>query len=319
MNGTASTKSKDIGNRITFDAAYFIKLGRGGKWEEDCIRDGMMRLGFNNPYHDEHLAGDYENYRQALAAEGKSAGTITSIVNQVRRFYEADSSTMWITFYHRQLWWGTALPDIKRDRDGTRVRMIAGGWKSYDTNGQPLSVDRLSGRLTKVQMYRGTICEVRASSYLRRRLNGKSPLAVAAAEAAYESLVGSLVPVIRLLTWRDFELLADLIFTNGGWQRMAIVGRTVKNIDLDLKMPVSGTRAFVQVKASSNQDELNSYVADFQANDLYDEMYYVVHSTSNDLKSPADCPKKVTILNGEKLARLCVDAGLTDWLMKIAG
>ena len=26
--------------------AYFIKLGRAGEWEAECLRDGIIRLGF---------------------------------------------------------------------------------------------------------------------------------------------------------------------------------------------------------------------------------------------------------------------------------
>lgn len=36
---------------VEFENAYFIKLGRRGGWEKSCIEDGLIRLGFVDPFH----------------------------------------------------------------------------------------------------------------------------------------------------------------------------------------------------------------------------------------------------------------------------
>ncbi len=45
-----------------------------------------------------------------------------------------------------------------------------------------------------------------------------------AARAAREAMTASAVDLIQNLDWRDFELLADLIFTSSGWRRTSAVG-----------------------------------------------------------------------------------------------
>ena len=42
--------------------------------------------------------------------------------------------------------------------------------------------------------------------------------------------VRALVPLMHLLTWKDFELLVDLVFANSGWRRVGVVGKTQKTI-----------------------------------------------------------------------------------------
>lgn len=40
---------------------WFIKLGGKGNWEKSCIEDeGTIRIGYENPYHENSLAGDWE-------------------------------------------------------------------------------------------------------------------------------------------------------------------------------------------------------------------------------------------------------------------
>jgi hypothetical protein len=53
---------------------------------------------------------------------------------------------------------------------------------------------------------------------------------------------------MKLLGPRDFETLVDLVFSTSGWRRQGVVGKTQKTLDLDLILPSTGERAFVQVK-----------------------------------------------------------------------
>ena len=74
-------------------------------------------------------------------------------------------------------------------------------------------------------------------------------------------MVQRIVPLMRLLTWQDFELLVDLVFTNSGWRRVGPVGKTQKTVDIELMLPTTGERAFVQVKSSAGKRDLDEYLA----------------------------------------------------------
>jgi hypothetical protein len=53
---------------------------------------------------------------------------------------------------------------------------------------------------------------VKELGYLLDKINGRASPAVNEAEGAYSALISKLLPLIRQLTWKDFELLTDLIF-----------------------------------------------------------------------------------------------------------
>jgi len=170
-------------------------------------------------------------------------------------------------------------------------------------------MDGLHGKLTKVQMYQGTICEVKEREYLRNRINNKVAIEVDNAMKNLHVLENSLIPLIRNLPWKEFELLVDLIFSYAGWKRLGIIGKSEKDIDLDLIMPVNERRAFVQVKAASDQNEFDKYEEYFYQNGIYDEMYYVVHTMKSSIIQ-SDENKNVYIIDINKLIKLVINAGL---------
>lgn len=306
-------------NPATANNARFIKLGASGEWETECIEatPGLIRLGFNNPLHQQCLAGEWDALTTyMLNDQGKTKGKATEITNQVRDFYTLDENTLWITFYRRQLWWCFASPEVTQLDDGTRVRCTSTGWSNKSIGGSNLFIESLSGSLTKTQGFRGTICSVNAFEYLKRRLCDEVLPEVDAARACLSDLLDSLVPVIRSLNWKDFELLCDLIFSNAGWQRIATLGGTEKSVDLDMVSPVTQRRLFVQVKSRATQDTFQKYLDEFEGHDQYDEMFFIVHSPRGDASTwTIGCDPKIKVLVATDVARLTVTAGLTDWLI----
>jgi hypothetical protein len=95
---------------------------------------------------------------------------------------------------------------------GNRRRATVDGWHSRSVKGTPLTSDRISGHLLKVQMFQGTICRVKPLEYLLRKLNDELSPEVAAAEEAERALMDAIVRLMRLLTWQDFELLGPDVF-----------------------------------------------------------------------------------------------------------
>lgn len=291
----------------------FIKLGENGRWEKSCIEEGTLRLGYQSDQHAQSLEGRWDEVRQAWS-QGVPAGVATRHVNQIRDFYEQPRDTLWITFHNRALYWCFADTEvIEREDDKSRERKAVGGWSNRDLKGQPLLVENLDGRITQVQGFRGTLCRVGHADYLIQKIRGEQTAESAAATSAFDSLCRHVDDLIRSLWWHDFELLADILFTRAGWQRLSVMGKTEKNLDIDLSHPLSGRRAFVQVKSRADRSTLESSIAAFRAATMYEEMYFVVHTADPDVLGHEE--PGVKILTGVELARHAINAGLTDWLI----
>lgn len=151
-------------------------------------------------------------------------------------------------------------------------------WRSTHVLGEPLTKDRLSGGPTKLAAYRGTSCNADVADYVVRRINGQKIPEVEQAIGALEDMKRVIVPLMQLLGPRDFETLVDLVFSTSGWRRQGIVGKTQKTLDIDLLLPSTGERAFVQVKPKTTTAELQEYVARLDDAGPYDRMFYVFHS-----------------------------------------
>lgn len=294
------------------DRVRYIKLGEGGSWEKECLEKGIIRFGFGTAKPERFSLSsshDWKQLTQSFIAEGKDQGTATRFTNETRIFFEDDGSTLWITFVGERLCWGLLAPTPPQGHsDGRGVwRTVAGGWRWTDLNGEQLTKDRLSGAVTKLAAYRGTSCKVDVSDYVIRRINGKKIPEVERGVAALEETKASVLKMMKLLGPRDFEMLVDLVFSTSGWRRQGIVGRTQKTLDVDLVLPSTGERAFVQVKSKTTSGELAQYVGKLEELDLYDKMFYVFHSGEAKIDD-----ERVTIIGPEKLAEMIVDAGLVN-------
>ena len=180
--------------------------------------------------------------------------------------------------------------------------------------GQLLHIENLDGRVTKVQAFRGTICSVEPEDYLIRKIRGDEQPDVKDALNKYEALKSSLEELMRGLWWSDFELLADLVFAQSGWQRVLILGKTEKDIDIAILSPVTGKRAFVQVKSRANLATLEQSITAFRQMPQYDEMYFVVHTADGAVAKYSE--PGVAVIDISRLAELVMTAGLVDWLIK---
>ncbi|WP_025675319.1 hypothetical protein [Salinivibrio socompensis] len=300
---------------IEANTVKFIKLGQSGGWEERCIESDkpMIRLGFDNPHHQKCLDEDW-GFMNRYWLESKTKGKATETTNQIKDFYTQPATTMWITFYKRKLYWCFAKKEVIQLEDGSRIREVDGEWQSCNVKGEHLYVENLSGKLTKVQMFRGTICSVKESNYLLKRINAIELPEVQTAKDSLNNLVSSVKPLIKNLGWQDFELLVDLVFSNAGWQRVATLGKVEKSIDLDVISPVTGRRAFIQVKSQSSKDEFKGYIEQFEGMPQYDEMYYICHTGTSALEE-IQFPNNVQLIGLNHMAHLTVNAGLVKWLI----
>lgn len=304
--------------------ALYIKLGERGKYAERCIeRDQTIYMDFRPVSHSLCAEGQWDEV--LLDAKRHYPKTFTSVRNQLEEFYEASEDVVWITFHRGALWWCrskrgvTLVQDQSRD-EFNRIRRVIGRWEQL-----PLALDRLSGKLTMLQGYRGTLCSVGREqfAYLLRKIKGEEDENVAAAESAKGSLESAILEIIRGLHWRDFELLVDLIFTNAGWKRVSEVGKIQKTVDLVLDAPIIGRRYGVQVKSEADRADFEAYKSEVEGRPE-PKHYFVVHSPRSDLHELAERmteeeKEKVEVLGPQQLARLSVKYGLVDWIIEKAG
>ena len=304
--------------------ARFIRLGPSGNWDALCLEDGTMRFGHPDVPHELALKGELEPIKEIYARLGKAKGSDTRYANQVLDFYASGEDTVWVTFSKGFLWWGVAEPEVTlidydrkgHDKRGNRYRRMIGGWHKTDIRGRELHRVDLAGFLTMKSGFQGTICNLRPSefSYLMRMIKAEElPEAIAArqAKATMEQAVSGL---INHLEPDDFELLVDLIFSRGGWQRVGEVGGTQKTTDLELIQPLTGERAAVQVKSSTNQTQLQEYIDSFAGMGA-DRYFYVYHSSRQKLDVG---DSSIRLVGPAELAQYAVDLGLTDWLLRKA-
>jgi len=298
------------------EKVFFIKLGSKGDWEEECVDiENTIKLGFHNPLHDECLKGNWDKVNHYWRTTGqKTLGKATETTNQIKTFYETNEKTLWITFYKRKLYWCFVKPEVTILKDRSRIRNVKGKWSCKDINGDELFVENLRGSLTKVQGFRGTICSVSEADYLVNRINCVTSSDVTEFLNKLNALKKSMIPLIKGLNWKDFELLTDMIFLTAGWQRISTRGKTEKSIDLTLLSPLNNKKAFVQVKSKSSFNEYQKYLNDFKNMDQFNELYYVVHSADEKLIS-AEAPSNVNIITIQSIADLVVDSGLVNWLV----
>lgn len=295
----------------------FIKLGYGGGWEKSCIEDeNTIRMGYESPFHRECLNRDWAPVREFwLKARNGDQGTTSRDIKQIMDFYELSDSDIWVTFYKRKMYWCHAEKNVIELDDGTRIRKVIGAWQCEDKNGIPLAIENIDGRVTQVQGFRGTICDVHLPEYLLRKINGELQPEVEAAKTSLMELKGNIENLIKGLWWKDFELLVDLIFAQSGWQRISVLGKTEKDIDLDVFSPVTQKRAFVQVKSSTSASQMRECYDSFIQYKQYDEMYFVFHTSGVSIEDFRIKDPRLHLWDASRVAELVIHAGLIDWLI----
>lgn len=293
--------------------AYFIKLGEGGEWAKECIEKGIIKFGYRGTPNDPCLRGEWDEVKAFwIERRNGDKSTAANDTRQIRTYYEATSDDIFITFSDGYLWWcqPRGVPVVLAEEGGIRVRPTVDGWHNASITGGPLLIGRLSGKLAMTQMYRGTICEVRDKDYLLRRVTGQSIPELVEIEATEQRLVEQILSMVRLLSPEDFELMVELIFSRSGWQRQLRTGGTLKTIDLELLLPTTGERAFVQVKSRTDQAEFEAYAAAFAASDAYQRMFYVWHTGTLKELSAAN----ITLWGPDDIGGYVLNAGLLAWL-----
>lgn len=299
----------------------YIKLGFSGNEAQWCIDNKAIYLGYGHPnLHLNAEQGNWDNVFDILmiGREDTSSqrGAATRHLNQIKSFYDLTENDYFITFHQNKLWWCQPKGKAVLYHNGLdeRMRGTVNGWSDKDLKGQFLWEDHIDGRISQVQAFRGTICEVQETEQLLRIIKGEMKPETKVAMEARTHLLNSLEPLISALNDVDFELLTDLIFARLGWQRESVLGKTKKGIDLVLHNPISNKTVNVQIKSRSTLNELKTFIDDCNKQDK--EGYFVVHNDTEELKNFTDKEVGITLLGKKQISQLCVKLGLVDWLIK---
>jgi hypothetical protein len=300
-------------------AVRYLKLGRSGAWAPQAFADGIIPFGFREIAHEACAAGDWEEARRQLAVAGRSKGGISQGLRELRDFYDLGEHCLWITFADGHLWWAFAKPEVVEVADPfedgpRRYRHTVAGWHRQSLTGEPLTIRSLSSALTRVAGYRMTICTVEREDYLLRRIRGEEEPLLQEARSLRADLEDVAARMIAQLDWRDFEVLVELIFTRGGWQRQSAIGDGEVDIDLLLDHPTTRETAWVQVKSTAAQAVLDDYLTRFQRDGSCDRFYFAVHTPKGTLTLPDERP--LQLWTGTTLARNAISVGLFDWLIE---
>ena len=298
-------------------AVRYIKLGRGGMWSDEAISAGIIPFGYRHVQHEPCIQGDWAEVARQLRQAVRSPSGITQGLRELHDFYELDDNCLWVTFADGHLWWTFAETEVVAVADPAeegphRYRRTIGGWHRSSLTGEPLAVRSLSSALTRVAGYRMTICTVDREDYLLRRIRGEEEPLLTEARQLRAGLVDVATRMIAALDWRDFEIMVELIFTRGGWQRQSALGDGEVDIDLLLDQPTTGETAWVQIKSSASQAVLGDYLSRFHRDGSAQRFYFVCHSPKGTLTLPPGT--NLHLWAGGELAQRALASGLMDWL-----
>jgi hypothetical protein len=303
---------------INFTKAYYIKLGKGGIWEESSINEDKARIGWKTWQLSDINEGDWEALKKKYRKESKTKGAATADLNALKNFAKSTSDDIWITFHSSRLWWcHLGETDIQED-DISKYRQLSGKWQFKDTSGNSLLANQIPGTIGKVQGFRGTICTLSKDEVeaLKRLLNDVPSEAHKTISQIKANLVTEVAKGMEPLHWKDFETLVDLVFRNAGWRRVSLLGEEMKYVDMELQAPITGDMYQVQVKSTATLIEYEEYAQQF-LHGSFKKLYFVVHSPEKNLAAYVnDKYKDVELILPNRLAEMVVDLGLTDWLLK---
>jgi len=302
--------------KINSTSAYYIKLGKGGEFEKDCLKNNYLKLGYCQDDHELCLSGKWMEIieqRELRTPEVKRGAK--NQVRQLRTFYEADEHTLWITFMNEKLYWCFAEKKIEKLPGNYKIRRLIGKWAHTDIFGNDLFENKLSGNLTRTKGYPQTICRINdAYDQLIKKINGEKNEVAEKANLNKADLETQIGCLIKSFPPKDFEILVELIFSRAGLQKISETGKTQKNIDILLVSPITNETFSVQVKSSANYRDYDGYRQKFDDSG-YNRFFFVVHSPKKELEDKKLEHKLEDVWLTNELTKMVVKYGLVDWVI----
>lgn len=301
--------------KIACKNVFYIKLGRNGVWEESSIKNNIMRIGWKGQSVHDINNGNWEKIKKELEEEINNKGAATRDYRALRMICESTPEDMWITFYNNYLWWCRVSEEGIFEDNISKYRKVD-KWRNDNINGDYLIINDISGKISKMQGFRGTACKVNEVDELVRLINSEDSPEYLSIKKSKSLLCRNVERALKLLHWKDFETIVDLIFRGAGWRRVSVLGETMKFSDIELEDPINNDFYQVQIKSSSTYKEFEDYKMKFDRS-KYRKLFFVVHSPDAKLAGVKnESGGEVQLILPDKLSEMVVDLGLTNWLMK---
>jgi hypothetical protein len=299
------------------NSVRYVKNGTGGQWWQAARANNQIHAGWKSVPSELLLAPDFPKIEDVLKKEFGTRQGAKQDFNALCDLLDGPSKHIWMTFQDSCMWWCTVLdgasvnPNGESPEKGNFWLTCNRPWSNKSLKGRLLANSDLPGSVTRTAGFRATVCTPKAWEAILRIIGDeRDPDAISASKARgdYEHAV---LTMIKRLSWKDFEQLIDHILTRTGWARISMLGKTQEGIDIEAENLAAGEIAFVQVKGSSDQQELDDYIERFQnRRDLYARMIFAVHSGK--FTPPTD--NAVQVWTGDHLAHLVVRLGLGEWV-----
>lgn len=307
---------------IDFEDAYYIKLGLKGVWENELKQGGKVRIGYSYIKTQDILNENWTKikneiklvYEQQNKSDVAKKAGATLDLNALKAFCKADDNIIFITFSDNKLWWCKLKDGKLKEDEISRYRETKIGWHNTDINGTLLNLDQISGKLTKTQGFRATLCKVKEIPTLKNLINSQNSENFNEINKAKSELIKKIQKCLGDLHWNDFELLVDLIFHQSGWKRISVLGEKIKSIDMVLEDQITKDRYQVQIKSSASVQEFRKCAEEFTGLGAR-KLFFVVHDDKNLLELNNKNFPNVELILSEKLAEMIVDLGLTNWFV----
>jgi hypothetical protein len=184
-------------------------------------------------------------------------------------------------------------------------------WSDQSLNGALLELKHLPKSVSVMSRYQGTVCKPKQEESIWRAIRGESDPAVDQFRTARVAYQAALRTMVERLHPRELEDLIDLLFARGGWSRLAMVGGTEKDWDLQTEHPELGERVAIQVKVEAGQQELTDYEQRYIDDGRFNRLFFVV---ARPRSKEGLHPKKAIVWTSIELAELVERRGLAEWL-----
>lgn len=305
--------------------AYFIKLGEAGCWEQDSLQSNKVRFGWKYISVTDIINRKWNLIKTQIdndfISRGKKTGS-TNDFNALKNICESDGDTIFITFISGMMYWCTIIPGSIGEDPISKYIETNITWTNHNISGKrDFFINNLSGRLTKLQLFMGTLCtvgnELKEFDYLCNLINGLESQEYTNLLKAMENLKVEIKPAIKSLSPKDFEIFIDLLFRNIGWRRTSVLGEVMKFFDLILEEPLPKSIHGVQIKSRSTLTEYNKYRSTFlnQYSTSINTFYYFVHSPDKNLADYIETNDQIKIMKADDICEMAIESGLVYWLL----
>lgn len=307
---------------IEFTKAHYIKLGKGGKWADKCIKKGIIRIGWSfiqgvNEINSKEWNIIEEKIKSYYKSKNKKNGA-TQDYNALRRICEASQNEVFITFHNGIMYWCQPMNGPLEMDEESKFRKCLNGWSSEPiVGGKSFFISDISGYITKTQGFQGTSCQLdsKQTEIVYRLINNLKNQSMFKVESLMNQLIETAIELLKNLHPKDCEILADLVFQRTGWQRISMHGENMKFIDMQYIEPITGNRYDVQVKSGAGKKEFDKYISEYK-NHQTSRFYFITFNPEKDLTELENNNPKIELLYGAKLAQLIIDLGLLGWVLK---